>query len=183
MSSWISKNNYLNRAEMENNARIIYTYFTKKGWTRNAISALLGNMEVESTINPGIWESLEPYVGGWGLVQWTPYTKYSEWAGNDWETNWNKQLDRIIWELENGEQYYATTDYPENFREFSVSTKSAYYLGGAFLYNYERPAEPDADDRGKRAERWFDFLNKEDVQTAPLKVPVWLLFEMRRKIK
>lgn len=181
MSEWIAKNAYLSQSEMENNALIIYSYFAGKGWTKNAISALLGNMEVESTINPGIWESLEPYGGGWGLVQWTPYTKYSEWAGDDWESNWNKQLNRIIWELENNEQYYSTNAYPETFREFSVSTKSAYYLAGAFLYNYERPDEPDANDRGNRAERWFEFLGGEPVQPPSKKVPIWLLFEIQKR--
>ena len=178
MSEWIAKNAFLTRSEMENNARIIYNYFTSKGWTKNAIAGMLGNIEVESTINPGIWENLDPYGGGFGLVQWTPYTKYSNWAGSDWETNWNKQLERIIWELENGEQYYSTTAYPESFREFTQSTKSAYYLGGAFLHNYERPAEPDAVDRGNRAEQWFEFLG--GVPASPvLRVPVWLLFKLK----
>lgn len=178
MSEWIAKNAFLTRAEMENNATIIYGYFTSKGWTKNAIAGMLGNIEVESTINPGIWENLDPYGGGFGLVQWTPYTKYSSWAGSDWETNWNKQLERIIWELENGEQYYSTTAYPESFREFTQSTKSAYYLGGAFLHNYERPAEPDAEDRGNRAVRWFEFLG--GVPASPvLRVPVWLLFKLK----
>ena len=53
MSSWISKNAYLSRDEMENNALIIWSYFGGvKGWTRNAVAALLANMQSESTINP-----------------------------------------------------------------------------------------------------------------------------------
>lgn len=179
MSSWIAKNAFLNQSEMENNARIIYNYFTDKGWTLNAIAALLGNMEVESTINPGIWESLDKYGGGWGLVQWTPYTKFSEWAGSDWETNWDKQLERIVWELENGEQYYPTDSYPLSFPEFTQSTNSAYYLAGAFLYNYERPAEPDAADRGERAERWRTFLQGGSPVTPLKNLPIWLLFKLK----
>lgn len=183
---WIAKNAYLSTSEQQNNAKIIYRYLIAKGWTRNAIAALLGNMEVESTVNPGIWESLtsnpETYYKnngrypGFGLVQWTPYTKYTNWAGSGSTTgNWDKQLDRIIWEMENGEQYYQTDSYPETFKEFSQSTKSAYYLAGAFLHNYERPASPNAADRGNRAEVWYEFLG--GVSTS--RVPVWFLLVMK----
>lgn len=185
-TNWIAKNAYLTRAQQENNALIIFRYFAARGWTRNAVAALLANMEVESTINPGIWESLttdpdqyyadEGRYPGYGLVQWTPYTKYTNWAGSDWQTNHDKQLERLIWEMDNGEQYYPTTEYPETFKEFSTSTKSAYYLAGAFLRNYERPKTPNYEDRGQRAEKWYDFLGNSPI---PKPVPVWLLFKLR----
>ena len=78
----ISNNKYLSQGEMESNAKEIYTYLSDKGWTLNAISGLLGNMQRESTINPGLWQSLKEgnYSGGYGLVQWTPATKYTNWA-------------------------------------------------------------------------------------------------------
>lgn len=46
---------------------------------------MLGNMETESTINPGIWQSLNSgnASGGFGLTQWTPATKYINWANNN----------------------------------------------------------------------------------------------------
>lgn len=55
----ISNNKYLTQGEMESNAKEIYTYLSDKGWTINAISGLLGNMQRESTINPGLWQSLK----------------------------------------------------------------------------------------------------------------------------
>lgn len=78
----ISNNKYLTQGEMESNAKEIYIYLSDKGWTINAISGLLGNMQRESTINPGLWQSLKEgnYSGGYGLVQWTPATKYTNWA-------------------------------------------------------------------------------------------------------
>lgn len=188
-ATWISKNAYLSVAEQQNNAKIVHRFFISHGWSVNAVAAILANMEVESTINPGIWESLttdpEAYYNenerypGYGIVQWTPYTKYTEWCGTDWDTNHDKQLERIIWEMENGVQYYPTDNYPETFEEFSTSTKSAYYLAGAFLYNYERPKKPNAADRGERAEKWLDFL-----KTLPgvySQIPVWLLFKLKRR--
>ena len=72
--AWISGNRYLSLSEMQNNVDIIHYFFRSAGWTDNAIAAMLGNMQSESTINPGIWEGLDPYAGGYGLVQWTPYT-------------------------------------------------------------------------------------------------------------
>ena len=68
--AWISGNRYLSISEMQNNVDILHYFFRSAGWTDNAIAAMLGNMQSESTINPGIWENLEPYSGGYGLVQW-----------------------------------------------------------------------------------------------------------------
>lgn len=186
--NWIAKNEYLSASEQQNNAKIIYGYLTSKGWSRNAIAALLGNMEVESTINPGIWESLtsdpEAYkeandrYPGFGLTQWTPYTKFADWAGSGWQTAYNKQLDRLIYEMENGLQYYPTDNYPETFKEFSLSTKSAEYLAAAFLYNYERPQSPNPSDRGRLARKWFEFLATVTPPSSWGKPPLWLLFKI-----
>ena len=79
MNDWIAGNRYLNTAEMQNNARVFRGRGLSIGWSSNAIFAMLGNIQAESGINPGIWENLTPYAGGYGLTQWTPYTKYSEW--------------------------------------------------------------------------------------------------------
>ena len=55
--------------KIEHNASIIYTYLKQKtDWPDNVIWALLGNMESESTINPG---------KKGGLVQWSPFSKYT----------------------------------------------------------------------------------------------------------
>ena len=79
--------------EMQNNAVLIWNYFKSQGWTLNSVAAMLGNMQSESTINPGIWENLDPIISnGYGLVQWTPSTKYSEWAGDGWEDNGLKSV-------------------------------------------------------------------------------------------
>lgn len=44
--------NSLTMEQMKLNARYIYTYLKSAGWTINAISGLLGNMQSESAINP-----------------------------------------------------------------------------------------------------------------------------------
>lgn len=157
-----SKNAYLSQAEMQSNARYIYQYFSSLGWTRNAIAGMLGNMQVESTINAGIWQNLDSGNTnlGYGLVQWTPATKILNWLSNNGYANdsLKGQCARIEWERQNGEQYYATDSYPESFTEFTKSTKSPEYLASAFLKNYERAGVEKESVRQENARYWYDYL-------------------------
>lgn len=171
MAEFITGNRYLSQSEMETNARYIYNYLGARGWTTNAIAGMLGNFQTESSINPGIWEGLKVNEGpGFGLVQWTPYTKYTDWCsdlGID-PAHMDSALQRIEYELENGLQYYSTGAYPETFTEFKNSTKSPNYLAMAFLANYERPAEPNQPNRGTQAESWYEFLTGEPAPSDPV---------------
>ena len=107
----------------------------------------------------GRWQSDD--VGnlndGYGLVQWTPATKYIDWVSGDPSTMDNN-LSRIIYEVENNLQWIATSSYNYSFEEFTKSTDTPYNLGLAFLANYERPADPNQPQRGTQAEAWFEFL-------------------------
>ena len=38
--------------EQGHNMNLVYDYFIGKGWTPNAIAGMLGNMMVESSVNP-----------------------------------------------------------------------------------------------------------------------------------
>lgn len=159
----ISSNRFLSLAEMQTNATYIYWYLSSRGWTLNAIAGMLGNMQTESTINPGIWQDLNEgnLSGGVGLVQWTPATRHLEWCearGLDYAAM-NSNLDHLEYEVNDGDDYYPTASYPETFAEFKVSTKDPYYLGLAFLANYERPAEPNQPIRGEQAEYWYTYLS------------------------
>lgn len=173
MSDW-SVNEYgqLSRADMENNAGIIYGLLSFYGWTAQAISALLGNMEAESGINPGRWQSdiVGNLSGGYGLVQWTPATKLFNWIDSEYEqgilsnntySDGDNQIARIRYEVDNHIQYHPTKAYPESFKEFTESTKSPGYLAVAFLKNYERPKDSGPQTQSKRiamAERWYTFI-------------------------
>lgn len=171
---WISNNEYLNNSQMQNNAFLIYQYFKKQGWTINAIAGMLGNIEKESTINPGIWQGLNEgnTSGGYGLVQWTPATKITQWLSengystDDGDSNGNGQCERIIYEMENGIQWISTEEYPLSFKEFSQSKMPSSYLALAFLYNYERPADLNQPERGVNAGKWFTYLSEEDAEES-----------------
>lgn len=159
--AWIAGNRFLSEEEMHNNAIMLYNYFYSVGWSLNAICGMLGNMQSESTINPGIWEGLqEGHLNvGYGLVQWTPASKYINWAGADYGDG-NKQCSRIVWEKDNGAQWIPTSTYPQSFADFSVSTDSPYTLGLMFLACYERPFDPHQPIRGQQAEYWFEYLQQ-----------------------
>lgn len=158
--SWITGNRYLTMAEMQNNASLVYGYFKAKGWTLNAISGMLGNMQSESNINPGLWESFQSgnMQVGYGLVQWTPASNYIDWAGNNYQDGY-RQCDRIKYELDNNLQWITKPAYPMNFKEFSQSTESPSYLAMVFLANYERPLDPNQPIRGEQANYWYQFLS------------------------
>ena len=100
--------NSLSQSQMEINATYIYSYLKHKGWTINAISALLGNMQAESSINPGRWQS--DRVGGdsdshgYSLVQWTPYTKYTNWCS---QQGYSYKIIKMT-KLLNGEEWMPT---------------------------------------------------------------------------
>ena len=186
MAKWIAKNDYLTDAEMQNNGEIIWSFFGgREGWTREAVAALLGNMQGESTVNPGLWESLIPFGGGYGLVQWTPYTVYSDWAGPGWENNGTKQCECIMHEYNDGGQWYPTAQYPMTFEEWAHSTGDVGELAYAFMYNYERPASLDHPERKAYAENWYGWLDGKpwDPDIPPSgggRLPVWLYFKLRK---
>jgi hypothetical protein len=155
-----SGNRYLSTDEMTVNAQYILDYLTPKGWTKNAICGMLGNMQSESTINPAIWQSLDSgnLDGGFGLVQWTPASKYIDWAnanGLPYE-EMDSNLARILYEVENNIQWINGN---MTFKEFTTSTDTPYNLAMNFLSSYERPANPDQPNRGNQAQYWFDNLD------------------------
>lgn len=135
----------LNMSRMEVNAIYIYSALSAAGWTMNAVAGILGNMQSESSINPGRWQydnpaPVSPSGIGYGLVQWTPYTKYTEWVTGDASTMDNN-LSRILYEVANNIQWgagiYGTPPY--SFYEFTQSTEDPYTLGMNFVRYYERP--------------------------------------------
>jgi len=158
--AWVGGNRYLSMDEMKINAEYIMGYFLSKGWTKNAVAGMLGNMQTESTINPGIWQSMDAgnMSMGYGLVQWTPASKYINWAqgnGKDY-THIDSQLARIDYEIDNGIQWISTSAYPLSFQEFRVSNETPEYLAQAFIRNYERPADQTQPVRSTQARYWYD---------------------------
>ena len=151
------------------NAKYIYDFFIAKGWTSQAICALLGNIEVESGIQANLNE--RSGGGGYGLVQWTPKSKLVQWANSknlDY-ASLKAQCLRIQWEVDNNQQYYKTSAYPLTFKQFTQSTLSPTYLAQVFIHNYERPANPNQPIRGQNAEKWHKLLSTNKPNTYSYK--------------
>lgn len=165
MDEYITGNFYLTQSQMETNATYIWNYLGSDDdpWTLNAVAGLLGNAQTESTINPGIWQSLKENIGpGYGLTQWTPYSKYWNWCEQEGLTpsSMESACKRLILEAHSGGMQWVThSKYPLTFLQFIHSTASPYYLGMTFLNNYEMPKVINQPQRGTQAEQWYKFLS------------------------
>lgn len=179
---WISVNRYLTQAEKENNANIIIPYYRSQGVNDYTISALLANMDAESTLSPILEE-----VGGqgYGLVQWTPQsvlTNHCSTLGLSPYTSGDVQLQVILKEIlgqpNSINEWYSSQAYINNYinsgatqdmvgltpQEFLYNTRgwSPQKLAIAFMVCYERPSyDPDVNHvayREQRASFWFNYL-------------------------
>lgn len=172
MANVISGNRYLSMSEMTINAKYIFAYLSKKGWTKNAICGALGNMQRESTINPGIWENLDEGNTslGCGLVGWTPATKLINWAKNNnlAPFSMNTQIERLLYEFKVGGYYVIMNEnYNITANQFIKSIAEPEYLASAFMYNYEKPGVLAEIDRRTYARYWYDNLPDTVSQFSP----------------
>ena len=149
----------LSQQEREHNASMAMSQLRQNGFTIYAASGIVGNMWAESLMNPGQWQGDTPFSGGYGLVQWTPYTLYSDWAGADWQNNGPKEIARILYEKANGLEFYPSTTYPQwrwnNFSRMEPTEglsqiETVNLAASVFLYNYMRPSDPSGSEANRR---------------------------------
>lgn len=145
--TWIHPTDtFLTTAQKLNNAQIVANHFAGTDWTKESIAALCGNMSTESSLNPDMHELgyNDSPTRGYGLVQWTPMTKYTDWAtasGLPWDSG-DSQLARIDYEVNNNIQWIARSDFGNmSFSQFRANSGgwSVDYLTEAFMRCYERP--------------------------------------------
>lgn len=171
MTTPISSNTYLSMSDMTINAQYILDALQAQGWTKQSVCGMLGNMQTESTINPGVWEGL--IVGrmdkGYGLVQWTPSSDFFTWCTqqNLTPSAMDTQIKKIEYELAHGEQWQTTSTYSMTFTEFTKSTQSAQDLCKVFMWNYERAQTLDQPQRWEQAQYWYDNLNGSSPTPPP----------------
>lgn len=195
MSEWVSMptSGYggLTQLEMDNNASIVYGLLYADGWELEAICGVLGNMSVESGLNPQAWQgSIGNTYLGFGLVQWTPATKLITWCnshGYNYKDG-SAQCYRIKYEMVSGIQYIETESYPLAASDYKSSTQTPEYLTKAWFANYERGNTDSANmsARIEFAEHYYTLFSGEEPPEPPpgpsgggaLSVPVWLLFKM-----
>ena len=137
---------WLTEKQSLENGQLVANFLLSKGWTPESISATLGNMRHESSVNPNMYEYDKAWEAdqGFGLVQWTPRSKYWNWALQNGYSeselrNGDAQLDRMDYEVDQGIQWISTPNYPETYAQYRKSKKNLDYLTNAFCWNYERP--------------------------------------------
>jgi hypothetical protein len=144
---WISINDtFLTTDQQMNNAQLVANHFSGTDWTKESVSALIGNMHHESSINPDMHELGygDSPDRGYGLVQWTPMTKYTDWASSNGlnYADGDSQLARIDYEVSNNIQWIARSDFGNmTFAQFRANSGgwTVDYLTEAFMRCYERP--------------------------------------------
>lgn len=162
-SNVINVNSLLNQYNRLINARYIHKYLKDRGWSNNAIYAMLGNMEEESSINPGKWEVTNNTAKGYGLTQWTPMTKYTSWLPTGAIiSDIDNQLARILYEVLNDNLQWVKTKMSPSmtFSEFTTSTKSVSVLAEYFLKCYEQPSNAGSKvaTRQANAAKWSTLI-------------------------
>lgn len=127
-------------------------------WDKLSSAAVIGNMVVESSVNPDVFQGFvempdDPYTftGGYGLVQWTPASKFWTWADenrNSWRSSklsiMHAQLARIMYEYENPTvQWNKSKGYQLSFTEFALNTRnlSLDELTYSWAIQYEQPKD------------------------------------------
>lgn len=192
--AWSGGNRYISAAEMAGNAQEVADFFMGQGWSKNAISAMLGNMEAESGINPGIWEMLRPFWRGYGLTQWSPWDKYSNWATANgfpnWENNGPAECAMIVHESYTNEQWFRNRelgiDPPITMLQFTTSNLDIGTLSDYWLWFYEHPQDPVGQVPVRRAnsQKWYNAIDWHGYDPGPGpgpgNIPPWMLFKFRR---
>lgn len=161
------------------NMRLIIQYFRGLDWTDNAIAGMLGNIMVESSVNPWLFEhrSLDwddPAAillddGGMGLTQWTPCRKYYTWATDNFYDPKDGYImcDRIIYEWLNNLQWSLNNYGHHTWNDFVHSEETPELLARVWCWAYERPANPDIEQRRQNARWVFDNLCTGRIKKKP----------------
>lgn len=171
-------------------AKKIFDVFTKEYGTSGAFAAgVLANAFAESGFRPDVMEggvrvgmntpdgpsynSANPgAVGGGGLFQFTPYTKFSHskwWKGRSGSDGWavENQVD-AVWGLEFGnravEIYFGRTGRNDFHRvEDLISTEDVELAQLYYQMAYERPQKPHPE-RAEWAKQANKVFNKDNIK-------------------
>lgn len=195
---WIATDQYLTQQHRDENAQLVYTHLRGLGWTREAVAGILGNMDVESTMNPALIEGRNVHtlidnntclqIGtgtGVGLVQWTGHTptppagqKLASFAIRH-SMNWYDgvcQCQRLEAEYNDDLQFdHGTVDGVSwDWQTYVVSTETPEQLAKVWQLLYERGGS-DTETRQAKARYYYELLKDS--------FPIWLMFHMITKRK
>ena len=196
-SYWISTDTYLTQTHRDENAQLVASYLFNLGWTREAIAGILGNMDVESSVNPAFIEGrgypnlitnqqcLDIHTLGVGLVQWTgdgqtppigqKLASFAIRNNKEWYDG-ELQCYRLEREYQLNEQFRPTTVDGTlwTWQNYVTSTETPEQLAKVWQYAYERGGS-DTATRQAKARYYYNIIRQN--------LPIWLYFIMARKRK
>lgn len=181
---WMASDQYLPVGEKrDSNALLIYDYLSNLGWTAQAIAGILGNMDVESSMNPALIEGRGYHTlpdnntvlaittqTGVGLVQWTGTTptppagqKLASFAIR-YNKNWydgELQCFRLEREKDENLQFEQRTidGTTWNWNTYTSSTEPPDYLAAIWQTCYERGGT-DTQTRKEKAKYYYRLINQ-----------------------
>ena len=177
-------------AYQEHNANKVYNFLKGLGWTDNAISGCIGNMQLESYLDPAC---SYPRIGNtlasidndnalnypnnaYGLVQWKglssaqPVTNqivsYAIRYGFQWYDG-EIQLQRLAWEYHEPAKFHPQTidGVYWTFSKYANSTASPETLANVWMKCYEGTSSK-INERKQNARRWFTYFGETPPVTS-----------------
>lgn len=181
---WIATDVYLSQDKRNDNAKLVYNHLHNTlNWTPQAVAGIIGNMDVESTVNPALIQGRNIHTlidnysclsisssTGVGLVQWTGDTstppvgqKLASFAiryGMDWY-NGELQCFRLQREYEENIQFDPGTvdGVYWDWESYITSKESPSILAKVWQYLYERGGT-DTETRQRKALYYYRILTR-----------------------
>ena len=185
-----------------NNARIIYSQLCDAGWDSDSACAVIGNMAREARLNPAQTQdgyAINGTSGGFGLVMWTPQTKYRSWCqSTDHDVNsgyWQvyyiinrpTATEQAQFNEHDGLYNITWNDFITNARGYTVEQLTA-----VWLKCYERAGISALDLRiyyaSNYAQEFYNYSPQPvDPSPSPFvpvlsKMPLWMMVNRRKFI-
>lgn len=166
----------------EHNATLLHDWAIGQGWTENAAAAMIGNIQIESGIDPAcsypkIGNSLatigNTYAtnypdNAYGLVQWkgrgstdpanNQLVGYAIRYGYQWYDG-EIQLQRLTWEYTNAQKFHPQTvdGVYYTFASFAASTATPETLAKVWMVCYEGTYSV-LSNRQNNARLWYNYF-------------------------
>ena len=174
--------------QTDNASEIWRTLVNVYGWTENSASAVIGNFQHESALNPGQFEHGKNYSmsDGFGLGQWTPATKISNYIGSTNKNNMADGAKQMLYFLaspgqystyflnpDGSSRYYSESGLPyiTNMADFSRSNASISDLTKLWAICWERPGAAEyhrsISTRIDYATHWFNEFSGSPTPPTP----------------
>lgn len=168
----------LTDSQTKSNARYIYNFLIQKGFTKKSACAVLGNMEEESSFNPGAWQYQDDVDYGYSLLQWTKGIYFIQWLVdidviktlapvqvNNLANSSNNEKRQLLmdaaltffmWTGDLSGDYFESSSW--TFNKFKKSAESVDTLTKVFYEDYIRVNNGTLAERQRKANIWYNFF-------------------------